>query len=118
LLSGLLHCGPCGCAMTPAHASKGVRRYCYYVCTQAQKRGWRTCPSRSVPAAAIERFVLEELGHSRPTSRVSLGALPEQQRRLVHERVERIDYDRGQGKLAITYRSNSTTCSNPGETQP
>jgi len=119
LLSGLLYCGPCGCAMTPAHARKGVRRYRYYVCTQAQKRGWRTCPSRSVPAAAIERFVLEELGQSRPMSRVSLGALPpEQQRRLVHDRVERIDYDRGQGKVAITYRSGATIRSNLGESQP
>jgi site-specific DNA recombinase len=61
LLRGLLRCGPCGCAMTPSHAAKGVRRYRYYTCTRAQKRGWDQCPSKSVPADEIERFVLERL---------------------------------------------------------
>src|SRR5262249_31079563 len=40
LLAGLLRCASCGCAMTPAHSCKGPRRYCYYVCTNAQKHGW------------------------------------------------------------------------------
>src|SRR5262249_25094993 len=35
LLAGLLRCAACGCAMTPAHARKGARRYRYYVCTHA-----------------------------------------------------------------------------------
>lgn len=48
LLAGLLRCKPCGCAMTPAHATKGNRRYRYYTCTGAQKRGRHTCPSGSV----------------------------------------------------------------------
>src|SRR5262249_7477160 len=33
LLRGLLRCVPCGCAMTPSHSAKGVRRYRYYTCT-------------------------------------------------------------------------------------
>jgi site-specific DNA recombinase len=61
LLRGLLRCGPCGCAMTPAHSAKGARRYRYYVCTNAQKRGWDSCPSKSVPAGEIERVVIERL---------------------------------------------------------
>jgi site-specific DNA recombinase len=61
LLRGLLRCAPCGCAMTPAHSAKGVRRYRYYVCTAAQKRGWDTCPSKSVPAGAVERLVVDRL---------------------------------------------------------
>ncbi len=61
LLKGLLRCVPCGCAMTPAHTTKGAKRYRYYVCTAAQKRGWHTCPSRSVPAGEIERFVVGQL---------------------------------------------------------
>jgi site-specific DNA recombinase len=59
LLKGLLRCVPCGCAMTPAHSKKGERRYRYYVCTQAQKRGWDTCPSKSIPAGEIEALVVE-----------------------------------------------------------
>jgi site-specific DNA recombinase len=61
LLKGILRCTPCGCAMTPAHSKRGVRRYRYYTCTSAQQRGWDTCPSKSVPAGEIERFVVEQL---------------------------------------------------------
>jgi site-specific DNA recombinase len=61
LLRGLLRCAPCGRAMTPAHSAKGVRRYRYYTCTRAQKRGWHACPSKSVPADEVERLVLERI---------------------------------------------------------
>ncbi len=61
LLRGLLRCAPCGCAMTPSHSAKGVRRYRYYTCTRAQKRGWHACPSKSVPADEIEQLVLERI---------------------------------------------------------
>jgi site-specific DNA recombinase len=60
-LKGMLRCVPCGSAMTPAHTTKGNKRYRYYVCSSAQKRGWQTCPSKSIPAGAIERFVLDQI---------------------------------------------------------
>jgi site-specific DNA recombinase len=62
LLKGILRCAPCGCAMTPSHATKGdTKRYRYYVCGNAQKRGWNNCPSKSLPAGEIERFVVEQI---------------------------------------------------------
>jgi len=62
VLQGLLRCVPCGCAMTPSHTSRnGSKRYRYYVCSQATKHGRKTCPSPSVPAAAIEHFVIERI---------------------------------------------------------
>jgi site-specific DNA recombinase len=62
LLKGLLRCVPCDCAMTPAHtARKGHQRYRYYTCVNAQKRGWQTCPSKSIPAAPLERLVVEQI---------------------------------------------------------
>jgi len=62
LLKGLLRCVPCGSAMTPSHTTRqGRKRYRYYVCSAAQKRGWHTCPSKSVPAGEIERFVVERI---------------------------------------------------------
>src|SRR5205807_9296547 len=57
----LFRSSPCGRAMTPAHSAKGVRRYRYYTCTAAQKRGWHACPSKSLPADEIERLVLERI---------------------------------------------------------
>ncbi len=62
LLKGLLRCVPCDCAMTPAHTTrKGSQRYRYYTCVKAQKRGWQTCPSKSIPAAQIEELVLGQI---------------------------------------------------------
>ncbi len=47
--------------MTHCYTSKGNRRYRYYVCSTAQKRGWKSCPTKSVPAAEIEAFVVERI---------------------------------------------------------
>jgi hypothetical protein len=50
--------------MTPAHSARNkTRRYRYYVCCNAQKRGWGVCPSKAVSAAEIK-------------ARVSLTGLP------------------------------------------
>ncbi len=62
LLKGILRCVPCNCAMSPTHATRnGNKRYRYYVCTNAQKRGWQNCPSKSIPAPEIERFVVDQI---------------------------------------------------------
>jgi site-specific DNA recombinase len=39
----------------------GTRRYRYYVCTNAQRRGWHNCPSKSIPAREIEAFVVDQV---------------------------------------------------------
>jgi site-specific DNA recombinase len=50
--------------MTPTHTTKnGTKRYRYYVCMKAQKRGWKNCESKSVPAAEIEKFVVDKIRH-------------------------------------------------------
>lgn len=62
LLKSLLRCVPCDCAMTHTHSTKNdSRRYRYYVCVNAQKRGWDTCPAQSVPAGEIEQFVIDQI---------------------------------------------------------
>jgi len=62
LLKGLLRCAPCACAMTPSHTSrKGGLRYRYYTCVHAQKNGWQSCPSKSIPAQPIEQLVIEQI---------------------------------------------------------
>jgi len=61
LLRGLLHCKACSKAMSLSWTSKGPRKYRYYLCNGAAKKGWDTCPSKSVPAAQIEQFVVGEI---------------------------------------------------------
>jgi len=61
LLRGLLHCKACDKAMSLSWTSKGARKYRYYVCNGAAKKGWETCPAKSVPAAQIEQFVVGEI---------------------------------------------------------
>lgn len=62
LLKGLLRWTPCDCSMVASHTTRpGGKRYRYYTCSKAQKRGWKSCPSPSVPAGEIERFVVEQI---------------------------------------------------------
>lgn len=61
LLRGLVRCVPCDASMGHCYSSKGSRRYRYYVCLHAQKRGWQVCPSKSVPAGELERFVIDQI---------------------------------------------------------
>ena len=62
LLKGLLHCTHCGCGMFHTYTVKGgKKRYRYYVCVKAQNHGWDTCPNPSLPAAEIERFVVDRI---------------------------------------------------------
>src|SRR5262249_15115295 len=103
LLQGLVRCRPCGCAMTPAHVTRGNQRYRYYTCSAAQKRGWHTCPSKSVPAAVLERYVLAQIApHARELAELSLT--PPQQAQRLRQVVTRIDYDGTTGQVTITLR--------------
>lgn len=61
LLRGILRCGSCNSAMTPSFTARGSKTYRYYVCGKTQKQGRGSCPTRSVPAGEIERFVVEHL---------------------------------------------------------
>lgn len=64
LLKGILHCSCCRCSMIHTYSVKSgeaAKRYRYYVCLKAQKQGWHTCATKSVPAGEIERFVVEQI---------------------------------------------------------
>jgi len=93
LLRGLLRCGPCGCAMSHTYTSKGNRRYRYYVCGTAQQRGWSECPSPSVPAGEIERFVVEQIKCIGRDPAV-ISETVRQVRRQSEEGIERLNHER------------------------
>lgn len=61
ILSGLLRCAHCGGAFTPASTRKKNREYRYYRCVTKDKQGRKECPSRPLPAGAIESFVIERI---------------------------------------------------------
>ncbi len=62
ILKGLVHCTACQRTMGHTYSStKGRVAYRYYVCNGAAKRGWDSCPSKSIPAGEIERIVVEQV---------------------------------------------------------
>jgi len=61
LLKGILVCKACDRAMTHTFTGKGSKRYRYYTCTQVIKKGRRSCPSQSLPAAEIEDAVVDQI---------------------------------------------------------
>lgn len=62
ILKGLLQCGSCNCSMVHTYTQKpNGRHYRYYVCLNAQKRGWNACATKSVPAGELEQFVVEQI---------------------------------------------------------
>lgn len=100
LLRGILRCSACDCSMSHSFSSKGSRRYRYYVCNKAQKQGWQTCPSPSVPAGEIERFVVEEIraiGLDPLLIKETLAGT----RRHTEERLERLTAERKRVQLGL-----------------
>jgi site-specific DNA recombinase len=54
LLAGILLCKNCERPMIATYAAKRGLRYRYYLCKAAQQNGWKSCPTKSVPATLIE----------------------------------------------------------------
>ena len=77
-LRGLIRCVPCGSAMTPSQTRRhGQRLYRYYTCSSAQKRGWHTCPSKSVRAEQLENLILQQIRVAGQDPQILARTLPE-----------------------------------------
>jgi hypothetical protein len=131
LLQGKLRCAACGTAMTPAYTARHARRYAYYVCTTAQRRGWSVCPSKSLPAGAMEQQVLTQLAqYLGPAKAITQHLVPSgvsqelwqawhcvrqnpqdcsrQHAWLLLDRVlERAEYHGGTGELTLTLNADT-----------
>ncbi len=70
-LRGVLRCGHCGGAMTPAYTYKRGRRFRYYICSKDAKRAESECPIRRIAAGEIEGHVFDWLGKLLRTPRVA-----------------------------------------------
>lgn len=80
LLNHILRCKACNCGMSHTYTQKGKRKYQYYVCVNAQKRGYVNCPTRSVNAQVIEDAVIDNL---RTIAAGSTGAQKELKEALI-----------------------------------
>lgn len=61
LLRGIIRCAHCDCSMGPTFTRKKGKTYRYYLCVHASKKGYATCPVRTVGAGEIEAAVLGQL---------------------------------------------------------
>ena len=61
LLKGLIRCGHCQTSMGITFTRKAGKMYRYYLCRNASKSGYGSCPVTSVAAGEIERVVVARL---------------------------------------------------------
>jgi len=118
LLAGLLYCAACNVRMFASHTRKGGRVYPYYVCLRAQQRGWRCCPTKSLPAEGIEQAVLSQLRALANTAGTKIqlrqklfdlqagweDATIEERAKRLKTVVSRIEYDRLAGRVSVEFR--------------
>jgi site-specific DNA recombinase len=107
LLNGLLYCECCATRMVYSYASKGGRKYPYYVCRNAQQKGWAVCPSKSLPARAIEESVVGRIREAQ-VGGISDGPEWEQMDRAlqveaVHSVIARVGYDGRDRQISIRF---------------
>lgn len=83
-LRGLLLCGRCGGAMTPASTRREDKQWRYYRCNARDKHGDEVCCAKPLPAQAIEDFVAERIAEVTWD-----GALAGEVKRLLDTRIQR-----------------------------
>lgn len=103
LLSGLLFCESCGTRMVYSYSGKLDRRYPYYVCLNAQRKGWAVCPTKSLPARHIEDSVLAH-AQAKQLTPIEWERLDSMQRVAAIQRiVERVGFEGTTGQVSIRF---------------
>ena len=106
LLSGLLHCESCAARMVSTYSTKNGRKYPYYLCLNAQRKGWAACPAKSLPARGIEESVLARI---REAQRGALDPAEWEQMdrtrqvEAIQAIVERVGYDGTKRQISIRF---------------
>ncbi|WP_164908916.1 recombinase family protein [Candidatus Velamenicoccus archaeovorus] len=124
LLSRILHCKICGTYMTHTYTIRnGTHKYRYYTCTNAQKLGHSSCPTRSVNSKAIEDAVVnclreifsDKSKREKHAYKQETDALlspvwdtlhPQEKRRIFKILLKEVDYTASSKKLGITLADN------------
>jgi hypothetical protein len=102
--------------MVYGYALKGGRKYPYYLCRNAQQKGWAVCPSKSLPAQAIEESVVRRIRETQG----GIADAPEWEQmdrsiqlETIQTIVERVGYDGTSRQVSI--RFHSTAVATTGE---
>ena len=112
LLNGLLYCESCATRMVYSYAMKNNRKYPYYVCLNAQRKGWAACPGKSLSAGAIEESVLGRIREARPGIHDPCEWEKMDRTRQVEALkaiVERIGYDGAARQISIRFHADEIT---------
>jgi len=122
LLNHILRCKACGSIMFHTYTSKkGRYKYRYYVCMNAQKRGYKNCPTRSVNAQQIEEAVVTSLknivnnpGPDHSIDKKELGEalivnspiwetlFPQEKHKALKLMLKEVSYNASDGKIELT----------------
>jgi site-specific DNA recombinase len=110
LLGGLLYCESCTARMVYSYSRKNGRTYPYYVCLNAQRKGWATCPAKSLSAWAIEESVLNRLREVQPALFGSAEWVHMDRAGQVEATqvlVERVSYNAVAQQISIRFRTSA-----------
>ena len=125
LLTHILHCKTCGHSMFHTYTLKHkTHKYRYYVCTNAQKRGYNSCPTKSVNAQAIEDTTVdclkmlfaENRKKKEEQNKQEIEALlspvwdtlySQEKRHILKALIKEVDYDSNSRKLGILLNGSS-----------
>jgi len=107
LLNGLLYCETCAARMVYSYSGKKARKYPYYVCLNAHRKGWAVCPGKSLSARGIEESVLARIGESQhgvfdPSEWGRMDRA--RQVESIQTIVKRIGYDGTTRQISIAFR--------------
>jgi hypothetical protein len=98
--------------MVYSYSGKNDRKYPYYVCLNAQRKGWAACPGKSLSARAIEESVLKRLRDAQP-ARFGASEWEQLDRRQQVEAmqtfVERVGYDGAARQISIRFHPAAIT---------
>ena len=123
LLRGLLRCRCCNAAMFHSPVARGPKRYRYYVCSRANKRGYDQCPTGTVNAHRLEQAVLARV-RSLPIAVERLAGTPSaeaaalftsggealstrEQARLLRMVLQQVEYDRRSQSVRLTLTTSA-----------
>ena len=97
--------------MVYSYAGKNDRKYPYYLCLNAQRKGWAACPGKSLPAQTIEQSVLGRIREAQGgIFDASEWEQADRTRQVesIQTVVERIGYDGTAQQISIKFHPGAT----------